>query len=68
MACRINPGPGIEPGPPALGAQRISNWTMREVPDEDFLLILEEENYFIKIDQQYFNTMAIYSETSGQET
>lgn len=30
--------------------------------------ILEEENYFIKIDHQYFNSMAIYSETSGQET
>ena len=39
------PRPGIEPGPPELGAQRISNWTMREVQTEDFLLILEEENY-----------------------
>lgn len=29
--------------------------------------ILEEENYFIKIGLQYFNTVATYSETSGQK-
>ena len=26
------PSPGIEPGPPALGAQSLSHWTAREVP------------------------------------
>ena len=26
------PQPGIEPGPPALGAQSLSHWTTREVP------------------------------------
>ena len=26
------PWPGIEPGPPALGAQSLSHWTTREVP------------------------------------
>ena len=25
------PRPGIEPGPPALGAQSLSHWTTREV-------------------------------------
>lgn len=29
--------------------------------------ILEEENYFIKIGLQYFNSVATYSETSGQK-
>ena len=27
------PWPGIEPGPPALGAWSLSHWTAREVPD-----------------------------------
>ena len=39
-ACRIFscgmwdllPWPGIEPGPPALGARSLSHWTTREVP------------------------------------
>lgn len=26
------PGPGIEPGPPALGERGLSNWTTGEVP------------------------------------
>ena len=26
------PDPGIEPGPPALGAEGLSHWTSREVP------------------------------------
>ena len=26
------PSPGIEPGPPALGAGSLSHWTTREVP------------------------------------
>ena len=26
------PGPGIEPGSPALGMWRLSHWTTREVP------------------------------------
>ena len=26
------PWPGMEPGPPALGAQSLSHWTTREVP------------------------------------
>ena len=26
------PQPGIERGPPALGAQSLSHWTTREVP------------------------------------
>ena len=26
------PRPGIEPGPPALGAQSLTHWTTREVP------------------------------------
>ena len=29
--------PGIEPGPPALGAQRLSHWPTREVPVLIFL-------------------------------
>ena len=32
-ACGIYfPGPGIEPGPPALGARSLTHWTTREVP------------------------------------
>ena len=27
------PWPGIEPGPPALGAQSLSHWTTREIPE-----------------------------------
>ena len=30
------PRPGIEPGPPALGAWRLSHWTTRELPRLDF--------------------------------
>ena len=34
MACiqDLVPQPGIEPGPPALGAQNLTHWTTREVP------------------------------------
>ena len=28
----LAPGPGVEPGPPSLGAQSLSHWTTREVP------------------------------------
>ena len=31
------PWPGIEPGPPALGAGSLSHWTTREVPGSSFL-------------------------------
>ena len=31
--------PGTEPGPPALGAQSLSYWTTREVPELNFLNI-----------------------------
>ena len=31
--------PGIEPGPPALGAQTLSHWTAREVPAQIFNMI-----------------------------
>ena len=39
------PWPGIEPGPPTLGAQSLSPWTSREIPvmvsfDEHMFLIL----------------------------
>ena len=30
------PWPGIEPRPPALGAQSLSHWTTREVPKSNF--------------------------------
>ena len=33
----LAPWPGIEPGPPALGAQSLSHWTTREVPISSFL-------------------------------
>ena len=33
--------PGIEPGPPALGAQTLSDWTTREVPGFFFLMIFK---------------------------
>ena len=31
------PWPGIEPGPPALGAKSLSHWTTREVPIHTFV-------------------------------
>ena len=31
------PWPGIEPGPPALGAQSLTHWTTREVPIHTFV-------------------------------
>ena len=31
------PGPGIEPGPPALGVQNLNHCTTREVPCPCFL-------------------------------
>ena len=34
------PLPGIEPGPPALGAQSPSHWTIRGVPLVRFLLLV----------------------------
>ena len=33
------PQPGIEPGPPALGAQSLSHRTVREVPNKYFLRV-----------------------------
>ena len=37
-ACGILvPQPGMEPGPPALGAWSLNHWTTREVPSECFL-------------------------------
>ena len=30
------PWPGMKPGPPALGAQSLSHWTTREVPQRAF--------------------------------
>ena len=33
----IVPRPGIEPMPPALGAQSLNHWTTREVPISQFL-------------------------------
>ena len=33
------PQPGMEPGPPALGAWSLSHWTTREVPLGFFLSV-----------------------------
>ena len=42
------PWPGIEPGPPALGAQSPSHWTTREVPTQQswFQLVLHPLQHF----------------------
>ena len=34
------PRPGIEPGPPELGAQSLTHWTTRDVPIEVFLMTI----------------------------
>ena len=39
----VVPWPGIEPGPPALGAWSLSHWTTRELP-ACFLLIPQFQN------------------------
>ena len=36
----LAPQPGIEPRPPALGAQSPTHWTTREVPEPMFLDVL----------------------------
>ena len=36
------PRPGIEPGPPTLGAWSLTHWTTREVPED---LIRGEDDY-----------------------
>ena len=33
------PQPGIEPGSPTLGAQSLSHWATREVPEKVFLYL-----------------------------
>ena len=42
VACMwdLVPRPGIEPGPPALGAQSLTHWTTREVPCLRVLLLV----------------------------
>ena len=39
VACMrdLVPQPGIEPGPPALGAWSLTHWTAREVPESFFI-------------------------------
>ena len=32
----------MEPGPPALGAQSLSHWTTREVPDKVLMIVIDE--------------------------
>ena len=40
IMCDLVPWPGIEPGPPALGAWSLSHWTTREVLEPRFLFLL----------------------------
>ena len=42
VACMrdLVPGPGIEPGPPALGEWSLTHWTAREVPRLFFFKII----------------------------
>ena len=42
----LAPWPGIEPGPPAVGAQRLSHWTTREVPTATFSNVTVHSIYF----------------------
>ena len=46
------PRPGIEPGPPALGAQSLSHWTAREVPSLCFRHLMHIS--FLKINRLFF--------------
>ena len=43
----LAPGPGIEPGPPALGAQSLSHWTTREVLADTYLFDFFLERRFM---------------------
>ena len=38
------PDQGLNLGPPSLGAQSLSHWATREVPDEDFLNLLMSQD------------------------
>ena len=44
--------PGIEPRPPALGAQSLSHWTAREVPSLCFRHLMHIS--FLKINRLFF--------------
>ena len=43
VACMrdLVPQPGVEPGPPALGARSFTHWTTREVPGSLFRICLK---------------------------
>ena len=52
----LAPQPGVEPGPPALGAWSLTHWTTREVPacvlDKDgYNLAKTEEHKFLSSDR-----------------
>ena len=54
-ACRIlAPQPGIEPASPALKAQGLNHWTIREFPDSDLL------NDFIKTCVYIYKCIGLY--------
>ena len=40
--------PGIKPGPPALGAQSLSPWTIREVLDAYFICIISDTTNILR--------------------
>ena len=47
FSCGTQNRPGIEPRPPALGAQSLSYWTPREVPRTEFLTMDLERFSFV---------------------
>ena len=47
FSCSMQNRLGIEPRPPALGAQSLSYWTPREVPRAEFLTMDLERFSFV---------------------
>ena len=40
------PSPGFEPGPPALGARSLTQWTTKEVPGKILMLVIYAFNSY----------------------
>ena len=61
------PGPGLEPGPPALGAQSLSHWTTREVLTLVFLNVSVVKDHFKHFKLLQTNTFVKYNKNEQLE-
>ena len=59
----LSPRPGTEPGPPALGAQILSHWTTREVPQFVFWSVIDPQYYVSPCYTTQWFSMSIHFKT-----